>query len=156
MPKSSAPSDLGRFCCLGLVLAAAGCGARPRYAPAPVPVPVFAPEESRVAVRSGARALADLRGERARANLGSRAPDYAKAREELSRSLAALQPAKLSPKKPELERAAVCLETALAAIDEVIAARGADDPRAEEVGWEMFDQSAQALLLVLEDGAVGR
>ena len=133
--------------CLGILALAAGCATTPKQT---VWAPVFLENESRAVLQAGALAMSECSRERVQARLENRTADYAKARGDLAGALVRLQPAKQSSTKPQYERAALCFETALAGVDRVIVAQKAGDEDKEALGWEMFDQSAEDLLLVLE------
>ena len=132
----------------GVLLLALGCaGPRPPAAPASMQSAKFA---QAAAVQAGAQALADFRREHAQATAAKRRPDYKAARNDLALAMKTLQPGEGAFPVPEFSETAVCLETALDAMDRIIAAERKRDARAEAVGWAMFDQSAKALLLTLE------
>ena len=136
-----------RAICLCVMALFVGCAASTSQV---VQAPVFYPEDCQVAIRSGTRALADFSREQVTAARDGRMPDYSKARSDLARALVTLQPAKQNPSKPEYERAAVYLETAQDAMDRIIIAQGKRDQDMAAIGWEMLDQSARSLLLVLD------
>lgn len=136
-----------RGVCLCAMVLLAGCAAaRPQV----VQAPVFHDQDCQSALRSGTQALADFSREQVSAVKDGRIPDYAKARGDLARALGMLQPARQNPSKPGYERAAVYLETALAAMDNIIVAQGKGDRDMAAIGWEMLDQSTKSLLLVLD------
>jgi len=93
--------------------------------------------------------MADCSREHVLAKMENRPANYAKARESLASALAMLKPGKVNPAKPRYERAAVCFEMALTGVDRVITSLKDGDEHAEAIGWEVFDQSASELLLVL-------
>lgn len=133
--------------CLCVMALVGGCSAtRPQV----VPAPVFYNNDCQAAVLSGAQAMADCSREQVVSMMEKRAPDYSKARGDLARALVTLQPAKQNPSKPEYEKAAICFETALAAMDRIIVAQEKEDRDGAAIGWEMLDQSARSLLLVLD------
>lgn len=132
---------------LGIFALTGGCAATPKQT---VWAPVYHENECRAALKAGACAMSECSREQVQARLENRTADYAKARENLAGALARLQPLNQSGAKPQYEQAALCFETALAGIDRVIAGRKAGDDDKVALGWEMFGQSAQNLLLVLE------
>lgn len=140
------------LCLLLAFLAAsiAGCaGAKPREAANPA----FLSHEAAVdALLVGVDSLAGFRRERVVAESQKRPPDYAPARKALGDALATLRPADTLP-SPGYERAAIALETAQVAMDRIIEATRRGDGRAEEVGWEIFDQSVGDLLLAMPRGS---
>lgn len=150
---------LRRGICLCVMALFVGCAATK---PQVVQAPVFHAADGQTALRSGTRALADFSREQVSAVRDGRKPDYSKSRGDLARAVGMLQPARLSPSKPEYERAAICFETALAAMDRIIVAQGKRDQDMAAIGWEMLDQSTKSLLLALDsqpataDGATSR
>lgn len=136
--------------CLAVLALAAGCASTPKQT---VPYPVYSDSDCRAAVKAGAEAMIDCSREHALAHMENRAADYTKARSALAGALAVLHPARLNPAKPEYERIAVFFEASLSAVDRIVAGSEQGDREAEALGWEIFDQSAQELLLVLEPHA---
>ncbi len=136
--------------CLAVLALAAGCATTPKQT---VPYPAYSDSDCQAAVKAGALAMTDFSREHTLAQMENRQADYTKARESLANTLAVLEPGKVSPAKPKYERIAVCFETALSGIDHVVAGQRAGDQGEEALGWEIFDQSAGELLLVLEPHA---
>lgn len=136
-----------RAICLCVMALFVGCAAGTSQV---VQAPVFYPVDCQAAIRSGTRALADFSREQVTAVKDGRMPDYTKARGDLARALVTLQPARQNPSKPEYEQAAICFDTALAAMDRIIVAQGKGDKSGADIGWEMMDQSIKSLLLVLD------
>jgi hypothetical protein len=156
--RKSCEYSAGKYCilivgCLALTALVSGCASAPKAPKQTVFPPAYSDSSCQAAVKAGALAMADCSRERVVAKLENRAPDYAKAREGLAGALAALQPGKVSPSKPEFERVALCFEKALAGMDRVMAGQKQGDQEAQSLGWEMFDQSAGDLLLALEPHA---
>ncbi|MBT0653065.1 hypothetical protein [Geomobilimonas luticola] len=137
---------LRRGICLCVMALFVGCAGTSQV----VQAPVFYEQDCQSAIRSGTRALADFSREQVSAAKDVRIPDYAKARGDLARALVSLQPERQNPSKPVYEQAAVCFETALAAMDRIIVAQGKGDKNGADIGWEMMDQSIKSLLLVLD------
>lgn len=135
--------------CLAVLALAAGCAATPAPRQTVFP-PVYSDSDCQAAVRAGAQAMADCSREHTLAKLENRPADYARAREIIAGAAATLHPARMNPAKPEYERIAVCFETVLTGIDRVMAGQRAGDQTEEAIGWEIFDQSAGELLLMLE------
>lgn len=131
----------------GLMLVLASCAAT---RPPSISAPAYVDKNCQTAISAGVRALADFRREQVLTARENRLANYTGAREDLARALSSLRPATERPGMPEYERHALCFETALAAMDNIIAAGRNKDPHAEDVGWEMFYQSVSDLLLMLE------
>lgn len=147
MRKSFVADIFCRVCLTAaLTLLMAGCATT---APPAVRAPVYSPATSQQAVASGARALADFRHEHFTAVAHHRAANYAVAREGLAVALAALHPSGQAPGAPEYAPHTISLETALVAMDRIIAAERGNDREGAAIGWEMLDQSAKALVAVL-------
>jgi hypothetical protein len=147
MRKSFVADILCRTCLTaGLALLMAGCATT---APPAVRAPGYSPATSPQAVASGARAMADFRHEHFTAAAQHRAANYAGAREELAGALMVLRPSVQAPGAPEYAPHAINLETALAAMDRIIAAERRSNREDAAIGWEMLDQSAKALMTAL-------
>ena len=135
--------------CLAVVALIAGC-ATTKAPKQTVFVPVYSDSDCQAAVRAGAQAMADFSAEKGLAKIENRAPNYLKARADLEGALARLGPGKVSPVKPEYERAAVYFQAALEGMHRIVIGQEGGDETAEAVGWEIFERSAGELLLVLE------
>jgi hypothetical protein len=133
--------------CLVILALAEGCAATPQQT---VPSPVYSDSASQSAVKAGVQAIANCAGEQTLAKLESRAPDYSRARESLAGALAVLQPGKINPGRPEYERIALYFSGALEGMDRIILGQKENDQAGEALGWKIFDQSTQDLLLMLE------
>lgn len=137
------------FVCLAVLALITGC-ATTKAPKQTVFAPVYSDSDCQAAIREGARAMAECSYERTLSKLENRPADYTKARDRLNAALAKIEPGKLSPAKPEYERIAQCYETALDGIERIIIGASGGDEAAEAIGWEVFNQSAGDLLLVLE------
>ncbi|HOX07344.1 MAG TPA: hypothetical protein PK280_13150 [Planctomycetota bacterium] len=101
------------------------------------------------ALLDGVAAMTAFQREQVRASVEKSAPNYGPARASLSGAIARLRPAPGKIPAPQLEACIPPLESALAAMDQVIAAGKAGDPVAAGEGWTIFNLSTEALLLVL-------
>ncbi len=143
----------------GLVLtaaAASGCGRKP-----PTDAEFGLPDTSEQAraAREGAlfegvEAMMAFRREQLRASVEKSAPNYAPIRDRLAKAVARLRPAPGGMPAPQLEACLEPLETALAAMDQVIAAGKTGDPLEAAEGWALFDQSAETLFMMLKPSGV--
>lgn len=133
--------------------APAGCWRSRALTDAQAGVPDASPEARQVreqAVLAGAEALADFRREQFRAELAGRAPDFAAPRRRLAGALerlASQDRAGIPAPGVTAARAALC--NALAAMDEIIAARGRADAPGVERGWVRFDAAVEELAAAL-------
>jgi hypothetical protein len=135
------------FICLVVMALAAGCATIPKQT---VPFPTYSDSTCQAAIKTGAQAISDCSREHILAQMETRPANYTKARESLASALAALQPGKVNPARPEFERIAMCFETALTGVDRIIIGQKEADQTAEAIGWKILDQSAGELILVLE------
>lgn len=147
MQNSFVSDSLRLFLTAACLMLMSGCAGT--TVPA-VKSPAYSSIASQQAVHSGSSAMADFRRVHLVAAKEGRTADYSRARAQLAGALAALRPSRLAPGPPEYEPHALCFETALAAMDRIISAQGKGDREGAAIGWEMLDQSAKSLLLVLD------
>ncbi len=139
------------------VVAASGCGRKP-----PTDAEFGLPDDSAQAragregaLLDGVSAMMAFRREGLRASVEESAPNYAPARAQLAAAIARLRPAPGKMPAPQLEACIPPMQSALAAMDQVIAAGKAGDPVAAREGWTGFSQSVETLFMLLKPAEPG-